>query len=217
MQVSKALIKKDVIIDDVFKILNLKDCERELKLLELSKSIKSGDLIRISDYINVSTETIIKIIKDLTITYGEIMVPASMSLALLIYGLNFNKRDEYMRTNKDWELVKKGISAISYDKYYDYENRTYEINIKTLKRINDDNNYMRLCKNDFIHLQIWVLAYIIGNLKDRKIEIREIREGSNLVGIRIKAKLKDVEDILIESEKKYRNIVKLLAGWFIYD
>jgi hypothetical protein len=77
MQVSKALIKKDVVIDDVFKILNLKDCERELKLLELSKSIKSGDLIRISDYINVSTETIIKIIKDLTITYGEIMVPAS--------------------------------------------------------------------------------------------------------------------------------------------
>jgi len=217
MQVSKALIKKDVVIDDVFKILNLKDCERELKLLELSKSIKSGDLIRISDYINVSTETIIKIIKDLTITYGEIMVPASISLALLIYGLNFNKRDEYMRTNKDWELVKKGIGAISYDKYYDYENRTYEINIKTLKRINDDNNYMRLCKNDFIHLQIWVLAYIIGYLKDRKIEIREIREGSNLVGIRIKAKLKDVEDILIESEKKYRNIVKLLAGWFIYD
>ena len=122
-----------------------------------------------------------------------------------------------MRTNKDWELVKKGIGAISYDKYYDYENRTYEINIKTLKRINDDNNYMRLCKNDFIHLQIWVLAYIIGNLKDRKIEIREIKEGSNLVDIRIKAKLKDVEDILIESEKKYRNIVKLLAGWFIYD
>lgn len=85
MQVSKALIKKDVVIDDVFKILNLKDCERELKLLELSKSIKSGDLIRISDYINVSTETITKIIKDLTITYGEIMVPASISLALLVY------------------------------------------------------------------------------------------------------------------------------------
>ncbi|MFP3261131.1 MAG: hypothetical protein RXQ22_09750 [Sulfolobus sp.] len=41
MQVSKALIKKDVVIDDVFKILNLKDCERESKLLELSKSIKS--------------------------------------------------------------------------------------------------------------------------------------------------------------------------------
>ena len=218
MQINKCLIKRDIQDQEVLSLISLRDEERVEKINKIMKKRVDGDLIRITDYISIDDDVLKKIVNAVKEKYGIIGLKASISLLFLIFGSSLEKREKYMKeVGDEWEKIKKVINAIPFDKYYDYEHRVYDVNISTLKKIDENNKILNLSKNDFIHLQVWILSVFLSELKERGIKFRAVKEGTELTGIRIESMYKDVEDILKSLEKEYGKIIKIYSGWFIFN
>jgi len=110
MQINKNLLKKDV--ED----LKIRGLIAENKIESIN-----GDWIRITDYFSFDETLITKIISKYKETYKS-LVP-SISLVLLIYGLGLDKREKYMKEEKDWEFVKRSLGKFPFEEYYDYEKK----------------------------------------------------------------------------------------------
>jgi len=203
VQINKNLLKKDV--ED----LKIRDLITENKIENIN-----GDWIRITDYFSFDETLITKIISKYKGTYGSLA--PSISLVLLIYGLGLDKREKYMKEEKDWEFVKRSLSKFPFEEYYDYEKKIYSINIKTLNMMRNEK-YKRLTENDFLHLQTWILAVYLGKLEEKKVHFTPLRDNGVLVSLSIKGNKKDIEEIEEEIRKTYGVIFDLNVGWFIYS
>ena len=203
MQIRKNLLKKDV--ED----LKIKELIEENKIENIN-----GDWIRITDYFSFNESTISLLASKYKENYGTLA--PTISLAFLIYGLGLEKREKYMKEEKDWEYVKKVIGKFPFEEYYDYEKRIYPLNIKTLKIMGKDK-YIKLTENDFIHLQTWVLAVYLGRLEERNIRFTPLRDNGILVSLSIKGNKKDIEQVNEEMRKTYEIIFDLNVGWFMYS
>jgi len=203
VQINKNLLKKDV--ED----LKIRDLITENKIESIN-----GDWIRITDYFSFDETIITKIISKYKETYDSLA--PSISLVLLIYGLGLDKREKYMKEEKDWEFVKRSLSKFPFEEYYDYERKIYSINIKTLNMMRNEK-YTKLTENDFLHLQAWILAVYLGKLEEKKIHFTPLRDNGVLVSLSIKGNKKDIEEIEEETRKTYGVIFDLNVGWFIYS
>jgi len=154
MQINKNLLKKDV--ED----LKIRGLIAENKIENIN-----GDWIRITDYFSFDETIITTIVSKYKETYCSLA--PSISLVLLIYGLNLDKREKYMKEEKDWEFVKRSLGKFPFEEYYDYEKKIYSINIKTLNMMRNEK-YTKLTENDFLHLQTWVLAIYLGKLEEKR-------------------------------------------------
>ncbi|BCU71069.1 hypothetical protein [Stygiolobus caldivivus] len=220
MQINKCIIKRDIQDQEIFSIINIEDGRRIEKINEIIKNKEkiSGDLLRITDYISVDKETLEKIVSAIKDKYGIIGLKLSISIAFLTLGLGLEKREKYMKeVGEEWEKIKESIGLIPFEKYYDYEYRSYDINISTLKKLGEKSSIINLNKNDFIHLQVWIISVLLSGLKERGIKFRLIKEGTELTGIRIESRKKDIQDIFRTLESEYGKIVKLYSGWFIFN
>ena len=203
MQINQNLLKKDV--ED----LKIRDLITENRIENIN-----GDWIRITDYFSFDERIITKIVSKYKEIYGSLA--PTISLVLLIYGLGLDKREKYMKDEKDWEFVKRSIGKFPFEEYYDYEKKIYSINIKTLNAIRN-NEYTELTENDFLHLQTWILAVYLGKLEEKKIRFTPLRDNGILVSLSIRGNRKDIEQIEEEIRKTYGIMFDLNVGWFIYS
>ncbi|MBB5254148.1 hypothetical protein [Sulfurisphaera ohwakuensis] len=202
MQINKSLLKRDVENLEIRKLIE----ERKIDNID-------GDWIRITDYFSFDKEVIYMLVNKYKRNYGSLA--PTISLALLLYGIGLEKRETYMKEEKDWEYVKKMISRFPFDEYYDYENRIYDINVKTLKLLNQ-THYLRLKRNDFIHLQTWVLAVYLAKLEENGCTFHPVRENGILVGLSIDGNKENIKRVEEEIKKDYGVLFDLNAGWFLY-
>ncbi|WP_390531802.1 hypothetical protein [Sulfurisphaera ohwakuensis] len=202
MQINKSLLKRDVENLEIRKLIE----ERKIDNID-------GDWIRITDYFSFDKEVIYMLVNKYKRNYGSLA--STISLALLLYGVGLEKRETYMKEEKDWEYVKKMISRFPFDEYYDYENRIYDINVKTLKLLNQ-THYLRLRRNDFIHLQTWVLAVYLAKLEENGCNFHPVRENGILVGLSVSGNKENIRKVEEEIKKDYGVLFDLNAGWFLY-
>ncbi|QIW23746.1 hypothetical protein EWF20_05960 [Sulfolobus sp. S-194] len=202
MQINKSLLKRDVENIEIRKLIE----ERKIDDID-------GDWIRITDYFSFDKEVIYMLVNKYKRNYGSLA--PTISLALLLYGVGLEKRETYMKEEKDWEYVKKMISRFPFEEYYDYENRMYEINVKTLKLLNQ-SHYLRLKRNDFTHLQVWVLAVYLAKLEESGCTFHPVRENGVLVGLSINGNKENIQRVEEEIRKDYGVLFDLNAGWFLY-
>ncbi|HII73416.1 hypothetical protein [Sulfurisphaera tokodaii] len=202
MQINKSLLKRDVENLEIRKLIE----ERKIDNID-------GDWIRITDYFSFDKEIIYTLVNKYKRNYGSLA--PTISLALLLYGVGLEKRETYMKEEKDWEYVKRMIGRFPFDEYYDYENRVYEINVKTLKLLNQ-THYLRLRRNDFTHLQAWVLAVYLAKLEENGCSFHPVRENGILVGLSVSGNKENIRKVEEEIKKDYGVLFDLNAGWFLY-
>jgi len=220
MQISKCLIKRDIQDQEIFAVLNLDDKGRNNKLKSLIENARTinGDLLRLSDYIRIEEELLSEVVNLIKKKYNIIGLKSSISLVFLLFGTGLEKRDKYMKeVGEEWEKVKNTIGLFPYEKYFDYEYNAYEYNINTLKKLEGNSEILELPKNDFVHLQTWITAILLSEFKERGIKFKAVKEGTELTGIKVESRYKDVEDILERLENTYGKIIKLYTGWFIFN
>lgn len=203
MQISKSLLKRDV------EKIEIKEIIEKRKFDNIN-----GDWIRLTDYFSYDNT----IVSELALRYKKMFgsLAPSISLGFLMYGLGLERREQYMNQEKNWDLVKKVIGKFPFDEYYDYENRTYDIHIKTLKTLHK-TEYLNLSRNDFVHLETWIIAVYLAKIEELKYSYSPIRENRVLVSLSIRGNKRDVENVEEELRKDYGILFDLNAGWFIYS
>ncbi|BFH73062.1 hypothetical protein SJAV_10060 [Sulfurisphaera javensis] len=203
MQINKSLLKRDV------ERIEIRDLIKDKKINDID-----GDWIRITDYFSFNKDTILLLASEYKKKYGSLA--PTISLALLIYGLGLDKREEYMNDESDWEYVKNAIGKFPFEEYYDYENRMYDIHIKTLKTLHK-YEFLKYSRNDFVHLQTWILATYLAMLEENHCTITPVRENRVLVSLSIKGNKKDIENVEEQIRKRYGVLFDLNVGWFTYS